>query len=133
MDLGNLDLFKALGRRMDWLGTRQTVLARNVANSDTPGYRPVDLRELDFRRMVETPRAHLASTNTSHLSPLREQMPYRPMEADDTADTTLAGNAVDLESEMRKVAETAVDHQTMVNLYRKHMAMLRTAIGRSGA
>jgi len=45
---------------------------------------------------------------------------------------TLSGNAVDLEGELRKVSETSMDYQAMVNLYRKHVSMLRTAIGRNG-
>jgi hypothetical protein len=31
-----------------------------------------------------------------------------------------------------KVAKTAMDHQVTVNLYRKHIAMIKTALGRPG-
>ncbi|MEK9971209.1 MAG: flagellar basal body protein, partial [Ferrovibrio sp.] len=43
MDLDKINVIKAITRRMDWLGERQRVLAENVANADTPGYKPKDL------------------------------------------------------------------------------------------
>jgi flagellar basal-body rod protein FlgB len=46
---------------------------------------------------------------------------------------TLSGNAVELETELQKVAETGMDYQTMSNLYRRNVEMLKTAIGRGGA
>ena len=47
---GKLDIFQALVRRMQWLGQRQNVLAQNIANTDTPGYRPQDLKHGPFER-----------------------------------------------------------------------------------
>ena len=43
MDFSNLGLFKLITRRIDWLSQRQEILARNIANADTPGYRPLDI------------------------------------------------------------------------------------------
>ena len=40
MKLGLLD---AISEKMRWHQTRQTLLAENVANADTPGYRGRDL------------------------------------------------------------------------------------------
>ena len=43
MTTQDIGLFKALGAKMDYLGQRQRVIAQNVANADTPNYRPNDL------------------------------------------------------------------------------------------
>ena len=37
MDIGHIPLFAAFSKRMAWLTQRQTVLAENVANANTPG------------------------------------------------------------------------------------------------
>ncbi len=52
MDAASPELFGAIKQRLRWLGQRQEVLARNIANSDTPGYRPRDLRQFTFSNMV---------------------------------------------------------------------------------
>ena len=46
------NLFKLLSARMTWLGQREVVLGQNIANADTPDFRPHDLRERDFARLV---------------------------------------------------------------------------------
>lgn len=45
MTVANLPLLAMLKTRMHWHQTRQKLLAENVANADTPGFRPNDLRE----------------------------------------------------------------------------------------
>ena len=138
MDLNRIPLFAALTRRLDWLGTRQRVLAENVANADTPGFRPSDLKPQSFRDLVQGAGGghggvRLATTSAGHIGPggrgaggitaARERAAY---EASPT------GNAVVLEQQLMKVAETQLEHQTIANLYRKHVNMVRTAIGRRG-
>ena len=41
--LSGIDLFQVAGDRMRYLTERQTVIARNIANADTPGYKAQDL------------------------------------------------------------------------------------------
>src|SRR3546814_14570951 len=47
MDLSGMTLFDMARRKMSWLGQRQAVLAQNIANSDTPGYRTKELEAID--------------------------------------------------------------------------------------
>jgi flagellar basal body rod protein FlgB len=44
MAIGGLPLFDALKARMSWHHARQKVLAENVSNADTPGFRPMDVK-----------------------------------------------------------------------------------------
>ena len=46
-------------------------------------------------------------------------------------ETKPSGNAVVLEEEMMKVAQTQMDHQTVTSLYARGLAMLKTAIGKN--
>ena len=132
---GRLSIFEVIARRMDWLGQRQNVLAQNVANADTPGYEPQDLKDGPFGRLLASKLAPVAPAST-HPSHLAGQAPVPPpSESEDQRDrfeTAPSGNAVVLEEQLVKVAETQMAYQTMTNLYRKHLGMIRTALGRSG-
>jgi flagellar basal-body rod protein FlgB len=70
MDLNGIPLFSLISGRMSWLSARQSVLAENVANGDTPNYVARDLKPLDFQNMLsgqEKSSTHLATTNVRHF------------------------------------------------------------------
>src|SRR6202008_1630975 len=48
MSINDLPMLSALRTRMQWHQERQRVLSENVANSDTPNFRPRDLVEPKF-------------------------------------------------------------------------------------
>ncbi len=50
--------------------------------------------------------------------------------SEDVYEVKPSGNAVNVEQQMMLVAETAMDHQLALNLYQKHLGMIRTALGR---
>jgi flagellar basal-body rod protein FlgB len=132
MDLSKIPLFAALTRRMDWLGQRQQVLAANVANADTPNYQPHDLKAQSFRELISgaQDRLGLATTAPGHRAGLRAAEGAASERSRQTYETAPDGNAVVLEEQMMRVAETQLQHQTITNLYRKHINMLRLALGR---
>ncbi len=131
-------LFKLLGARMDWLSQRQAVLARNIANADTPDFRPRDLREEDFHRLVEghagrPARIAVARTSEDHMTGkasarlgLAGEEQRRPYE------TSPDGNAVILEEQTAKAGKTALDHQLASNVYKKYVGMIKLALGSPG-
>lgn len=132
MDLSKVSLFDMMKQRLAWLGQRQELLARNIANADTPGYRPSDIKPLEFRGMIDRQLSPVGvkKTHAAHLGGQRGsaksfdvQVNRRPYE------TAPAGNAVILEEQMAKVSETSIAHRLTTELYRKHLGMIRTAIG----
>ncbi len=70
MDVGEIPLFALADRRLAWVDRREALLSQNVANADTPGYKPRDLPPFDqaLARIgldlapVRTNPAHLAGT-----------------------------------------------------------------------
>jgi flagellar basal-body rod protein FlgB len=65
----DLPLFSMLRTRMHWHQERQRLLAENVANADTPSYRPRDLAPLQFDRTQPAMTAvSLDRTASAHLS-----------------------------------------------------------------
>jgi flagellar basal-body rod protein FlgB len=131
MDLGSLPLFKAMAKRMAWLGERQQVLAQNVANADTPGYIAHDLKPLSFRDLVGkgAARLPLAATDPSHLSGSSRGPSTAPLFAE-SGERTPSGNNVSLEKEMMRVSQTASDYALVTNLYRRQLALIKLALGR---
>ena len=131
-------LFRLLSARMSWLGQRQGVLAQNIANADTPDYRPRDLREKDFQKLAmgyagRPTRLPIARTTESHLLGkasatlgLAGEFQRTPYE------TAPDGNAVVLEEQAAKAGKTALDHQLASNVYKKYVGMIKIALGSSG-
>jgi flagellar basal-body rod protein FlgB len=132
MDLGNIPLFKAMMSRMSWLTERQQILSQNVANADTPNFKPSDLKPLSFRDMLgdTTGRLQLAATQTNHLTAPGGSEPFRPI-VDKNVVTSPSGNAVSVEDQMLKVASTANEFQLTTNLYRRQISLLKTVLGRT--
>ena len=119
-------------KRMTWLGNRQNVLAHNIANADTPGFHAEDLKEPTFGQLLKNSngRLNMATTAAAHLgggNPAKPEVEKAP----DTEKKS-SGNTVGLEDQMMKVSKTAMDFQLTTNLYRKHLGMIKTALGRGG-
>ena len=130
MPVTDLPLFSMLKTRMYWLNERQKVLAENVANADTPGFRGRDLKQLDFHEALRsTGEVTLATTAPGHIggSPGTSQF---PMDNRGGFETTPRGNAVVLEDEMMKVAQTQMDYQAATALYSRSLGLIKTALGR---
>jgi flagellar basal-body rod protein FlgB len=125
MDLTRSSTIALAERRIAWLEERQRVLAQNIANADTPGYQPRDLG--DFGRTLAGAFG-LARTSERHLEGGRGAAQARPDRA--SADRAPNGNAVSLDREAMKVADTDTAHALATGLYRRWIGLFRTALGR---
>lgn len=136
MNLDHIPLLGQLVRRMDFLAARQRVIADNVANADTPGYRPKDIAPSAFaRELAGTGSATLAPVTMATTAPGHLAGPrgpggggMTPRRADDY-EIAPSGNAVVLEEQMARLAEVQMDHATITSLYRKQIGLLRMALG----
>jgi flagellar basal-body rod protein FlgB len=121
-----------LRTRMQWQQERQRVLSDNVANADTPNYRPRDLAPLDFTkpRPATEGSVPLVRTNPLHLA---GPAPASSFAADrkPAYEVRPAGNAVNLEDQMLKVAANQMDYQAVTTLYSRSLGLIKTALGRS--
>jgi flagellar basal-body rod protein FlgB len=134
MDLMRIPLFEALSKRMAWLSDRQTVLAQNVANADTPGFVSRDLKAPDFRKLLEgqsQKQVTLATTQPGHIAIQRSAASMAEPEND--KDRSINGNAVSLEEQMMKVSQTANDFALTTSLYRANLGLIKSVLGRSGS
>jgi flagellar basal-body rod protein FlgB len=123
------DPLKLTERRMAWLEARQRVLAGNIANADTPGYQPRDVRSFASVLAGAGGGAPMATTNARHLASASDPLLARPDRS--AMDTSPNGNAVSLDKEALKVAETDGAHALATTLHRRYLGLFRTALGRS--
>jgi len=133
MNLLNIPVIAALTRRMDFLNQRQQVLAHNIANADTPNYRPKDMKAPSFRELLQADGSKFAmrASRQSHIDAAGNvSSQFNGTEKPQKGAATPAGNEVSLEQEMMKVAQNRLDHELTSNLYRKHLDMIRMALAR---
>ncbi|MEM9550345.1 MAG: FlgB family protein [Pseudomonadota bacterium] len=126
----SLDVFKMSHAMAVHAGTRQAAISQNVANADTPGYRAQDVTPFaQFYNADDTPGSgRLKATRAGHIDALGGQLggqERRPEQIPDPND-----NAVSLELEMVKAVEVKRQHDRAVAVYKSHLGLLRTALGR---
>lgn len=132
MPITDLPVLTALRTRMQWQQERQRLLAENVANSDTPGFRPRDLAEPNLSPAGSPDGfAALPMTRTSatHLGPAGGGARFA-VDRKGGFETRPAGNAVNLEDEMLKAATNQMDYAAATTLYSRSLGLIKTAIGR---
>lgn len=138
--LDDIALFNGMAQRMDWLSTRQRVISQNIANANTPDYRSSDLKPQDFKKTLgrymdtmslsDVPdRLSMATTTGAHMDTKLSVGRKEGGENDRKAyEITPDENAVSLEDQVMKATETSGNYQMIINLYTRHMTMLKTSI-----
>ena len=137
MDLASLKLFKMAMTRMDWASQRQKLLAQNISNADTPKYRPMDVKEVNFKQIlrgeIET-RVPVSRTNPNHLKgTIPEQDHFRSIGERKTFEESPDGNQVIVEEQMQKVGDTRSAYDTAVTIMQANLKMLSMAVKGGGS
>jgi flagellar basal-body rod protein FlgB len=137
MDLNQIPLLAMLKGKLGYLNERQKLIAQNVANADTPGYAPTDLKPFSFAQELEATAAAASGvapvrTNAAHIAGKRETKPVWKSEEAPDSEARLDGNQVVLEDQMIKMGETRMDYDTAVGLYNQSLGLLRLAARRPG-
>jgi len=128
--LGDLPLLSAIKGRLHYHQSRQKILAENVANADSPGFKPKDLKPFDIMMAAHTrdEASAPARTQPAHLAGRGAAPPGLRRAA--MTESTQSGNAVNLESEMTKLSQNNSDYQLAATLYGKSLSYLRIALGK---
>ena len=132
MEISGTNLFQALAAKMRWHQARQSVLAENVANADTPGYTERDLKPFSYG---DSGPKSVAMMTVSSSSPMSFHIASGGGDAgfDSAADgteVTPSGNSVTVEDEMMKVSSNDMDYQTATALYTRSIRLIRLALGK---
>ena len=131
MSLDAIPLFGLFKAKMGYETTRQRTLAENVANSDTAGFAPSDLKPFSASVAAQggggggmaparTNAMHMAGRTTNASGAMRPQVTP-------DSEAKLDGNQVVLEEQMMKLTDSRGAYDAAVSLYQQSLTMLRTA------
>jgi len=118
----------ALGVHAQALGLRSKrmeVLARNIANADTPHFKAKDI---DFKSVLKQSREDaLNTTNNSHIGlPIEENPGGEKFRVPFNA--SFDGNTVELNVEQAKFGQIAADYQATLNILENRVSGIRRAL-----
>lgn len=135
VNLNDSPYFGALRARLDQLSQRQTRIAENIANASTPGYVP---RDIDTKRFEDALARAAQRSDGGRIAMTRTHAAHMPTAAGTLnaqartiarpdSETTLDGNAVVLEEQTMRAAETRMAFETNLSLYQKGLQLVRMA------
>lgn len=125
MPTGGVEAIGALQTAMRFRLARETVLAGNIANADTPGYRR---RDIEFEGVLADTRGRMARTHAGHLE-ARATDPSRARVEIGPRGSRPDANGVDLDQELVAAHRNAGAFIDQANVLARVSALLRTAIG----
>ncbi|QPH53084.1 hypothetical protein [Pontivivens ytuae] len=123
-------LMKLAGEAARHAVARQSVIAQNVAQADTPGYRARDLTPFaDAMARAGSP-FEAKATRTGHQGARALAAGTEVVEAALPGTESLDGNTVAIEDQMMRADAARRQHDLALTLYRKSIDILRLGLGR---
>jgi flagellar basal-body rod protein FlgB len=123
----NLEVMRMAHGLATHASSRQDVVARNVANADTPGYRTHDVTPFSELYEAGNP-AGMRATRAGHID-AGESM-ARTSLVEVAGEASPNGNTVSLESEMIRSADVRHQHDMATSIYKTSLDILRTSLGK---
>jgi flagellar basal-body rod protein FlgB len=102
---------------------RQAHAARNIANADTPGFRPLDITPFD-------PMNSTFQLRTTRVEHFREAASGGWEVVKDPGPLDPNGNGVTLENEILRATDAQRAHSRAITIYQASMDILRTSFAR---
>lgn len=127
--MGSINFNNALGVHPDAMllrGKRAEILANNLANSDTPGFKA---RDINFQAMLakETQSGMaMTSTNSAHMTGRANQ--NNELLFRNPTQPSIDGNTVDTQLEQTIFSRNAMDYNTSFEFLNKKFKGLKSAI-----
>jgi flagellar basal-body rod protein FlgB len=116
---------------LDYRVRNQRVISSNIANIDTPGYRPKQLKfDEELRRAVDGEELRLRKTDRKHLpGPQEFASGGQPSCVEENPAESIAGDvSLDIDREMTKMAKNNLLYEATVKMLSRKFDLLRTAI-----
>lgn len=122
-----IQLFELAARQARYLSVSQGVIADNVSNANSPGFRARAVQP--FADVLQHTGLTLASTNPSHLSvPAAESEAAASVRDDVPWETSASGNTVSLEQEMIKAGEVNRSYSLNTQIVKAFHGMLLSSV-----
>lgn len=126
-------------KALDYRAIRQDMISSNIANADTPFYKP---RDISFENALavekakilnqNSPKLEMAQTNGAHIAFKDEQSSYKPkMFFRDGHMARNDGNSVDLDVETTEMSKNSIMFSALVNAMKKESGIYKSVIDSS--
>jgi len=99
----SVNLFALASRQAEWLSARQSALAGNIANVNTPGYRATDVEP--FAKVLDRGGVSMVATSPLHFGTRAQEVSFKTREVGDGGPDMPSKNSVVLENELMKAGE----------------------------
>lgn len=127
--LEKIEVFRMASALMKHAGARQTVVARNIANADTPGYQAREIVSFKEQFQGADFAAGSRATREGHLHGTMSAYQTSNVVSDEIVENP-NGNTVSLEEEMMKAVDLQRQHEQAMAIYKSSLGILRNALGR---
>ena len=117
-----VNLFALATQQSKWLAVRQTAIAGNVANVNTPGYKAVDVEP--FQSVLDRTAVKLAATREGHLAGRAGEYGFAVGESDGSPSILPSENSVALETELMKAGEVRRQFELNTSIIKAFHRML---------
>jgi flagellar basal-body rod protein FlgB len=118
----SIQLFNLASRQAEWLSVRQTVVAGNIANANTPGFRAKDVNA--FNAVLQNTQLPMRSTNPLHFTESPTESYVVESEVNKGSATQLSGNSVELSEELMKQGSVKRDYDLNTAIVKSFHKML---------
>jgi flagellar basal-body rod protein FlgB len=98
-----VNIFAVASQHNRWLSIRQSAVAQNIANVNTPGYKAVDVEP--FESTLDSTRLAMAKTRAAHLTPTGSAAGEGEMVEEASWEIVHSGNSVNYEQQLMKSGE----------------------------
>lgn len=124
--LTDTSILATASRKINWLEAKETVIARNIANVNTPGFTARKISNLDLTSDALNERFHSANINHIQLRP-EDAFGYllKPLEA---RERSISGNNVYLEGEMVDQMSVINEHSMTLGIFKAFHQMILTSV-----
>lgn len=123
--MSSLYLFSLASQHNRWLTARQTTVAGNVANANTPGFKAQDVA--GFESAMESARLAMTQSNPNHMSLGDGSQRGGDMQQQESWEVTHSGNSVSLEQELIKAGEINRSYRLNTSVVKTFHRMMLTA------
>lgn len=124
--MSGIGLFGVAFQQAQWLSVRQTAIAENIANANTPGYRAVDVEP--FETVLQKAGLDLSRTTPGHMATGMNGI--RPPAVENSKDikVSASGNSVSVERELIKADEVNRAYALNTNVVKAFHKMLLMSV-----
>jgi flagellar basal-body rod protein FlgB len=137
MNMTDIPLLAMLKSKLSYVSQRQALIAQNVANADTPGFAPRDLKPFSFDQALKTAQSgggvQMARTSAGHLQIDAPTGGAFGAQTAPDSEVRLDGNRVVLEDQMMKLTQAKMDYDAAVGFYQQSLQLLQMAIKKPGS